>query len=244
MPDNDHQKRNATEMPTSAIILQGIAARAIRLIPALGEKIKNAGDVASFVQWQAENLSGPVDLHWKREDLWTQIHGRTDPSMPLFVLEFGVAWGYATEHWLKLVTRRNVEWHGFDRFTGLPRGWRGMPEGKFNADGQVPAIDDPRLTWHVGDVENTLSEVDLPAARDAQWLVLFDLDIYEPTAEAWGVVSPFLQPGDLLYFDEAMDADERRVLDELVLPAGTYAPIGATTLALGLEVTVAPGAPS
>ncbi len=41
---------------------------------------------------------------------------------------------------------------------------------------------------------------------------------------------------DPLYFDEAFDADERRLRDELVLPAGDYSFIGATPIALALRV--------
>ena len=61
--------------------------------------------------------------------------------------------------------------------------------------------------------------VDLVAARDAQWLVLFDLDIYEPTAFAWEVISAHLRAGDVMYLDEAFDGDERRVLDEMRMRA-------------------------
>jgi len=45
-----------------------------------------------------------------------------------------------------------------------------------------------------------------------------------------------LRPGDLLYFDEAFDADERRLLNEYVLPSGEYNCLAATPTALGLEV--------
>ncbi len=240
MPKNEHGMRSALEMPQSAIVLHGIAARVVRRIPALADKFVNAGDVASFVRWQSASFDETVKLFWKREELWQQMSSHLDPTRPLFVLEFGVAWGYATEHWLTMLKRADVEWHGFDRFTGLPRGWRGLPEGEFDAGGRTPEIDDARVTWHVGDVEDTLGDVDLTAEVDAQWLVLFDLDIYEPTAEAWRVLSPMLKRGDLLYFDEAIDADERRVLNEMVLPSGRYSPIGATSLALGLKVTEPP----
>ena len=74
-----------------------------------------------------------------------------------------------------------------------------------DACGKPPAIDDERVRWHVGDVEDTLGAVDLVAARDAQWLVLFDLDIYEPTALAWEVISPHPRPGDVMYIDEPID---------------------------------------
>ncbi len=93
------------------------------------------------------------------------------------------------------------------------------------------------MRWHIGDVQDTLSAVDLVAARDAQWLVLFDLDIYEPTAFAWEVIGTHLRPGDIIYFDEAMEPDERRVLDEMILPSIGCEPVGTTPLALGLAVT-------
>jgi hypothetical protein len=62
-------------------------------------------------------------------------------------------------------------------------------------------------------------EIDLVAARDAQWLVLFGLDIYEPTAFAWEVTSAHLRAGDVIHLDEAFDGDERRVLNEKRLRA-------------------------
>ena len=110
-------------------------------------------------------------------------------------------------------------------------------QGAFDAGGKPPAIDDERVRWHVGDVQDTLGAVDLAAARDAQWLVLFDLDIYEPTAFAWEVISAHLRPGDVIYLDEAVDRDERRVLDEMILPSIGCEPVGTTALALGLVVT-------
>ena len=93
------------------------------------------------------------------------------------------------------------------------------------------------MRWHVGDVQDTLPTVDLVAARDAQWLVLFDLDIYEPTAFAWEVISAHLRPGDIIYFDEAAMEDERRVLDEMILPSIGCEPVGTTAIQLGLVVT-------
>ena len=101
----------------------------------------------------------------------------------------------------------------------------------------VARFADPRVHWHVGDVQDTLPAADVSGRADHQRLILFDLDIYEPTAFAWDVLAPDLQPGDLMYFDEAMDADERRVLDEKVLPAISCEPVGSTSLALGLQVT-------
>ncbi len=194
-------------------------------------------EVADFVDWQRRTFGYRPKVYGRREKLWEQLAQTLEPDRPLAVLEFGVAWGYATDWWLRRLAGRAVTWHGFDRFTGLPRPWRMLEQGAFDAGGQPPAIDDERVCWHVGDVENTLHAVDLPAIRHAQWLVLFDLDIYEPTAYAWQAISAHLRPGDAIYFDEAMDHDERRLLDEAVLPSIGCDLIGTTPMALALVVT-------
>jgi hypothetical protein len=69
-----------------------------------------------------------------------------------------------------------------------------------------------------------------------QLVVLFDLDIFEPSLVAWQHLRGSLRAGDLLYFDEAFDADERRLLNEYVIPSGEYECVGATPTALGLQV--------
>lgn len=219
--------------------LQAAFARAFRASALLRSKAVTAGQIAEYLTWQDEVLAARPPLHDQREQLWASLVGQLDPGSRLVVFEFGVAWGYATDWWLRHLAEAGVDdlaWHGFDRFTGLPRAWRDHTAGTYDAGGEPPAIDDPRITWHVGDVGDTLPTLDLHAARDARWLVLFDLDLFEPTAEAWNVLSPQLREGDLIYFDEAMDDDERRVLDELVLPSGTFEPVGTTALALGLRV--------
>ncbi len=203
----------------------------------LRSKIINAGQIADFIDWQQRVFGLQPTVFGRREELWERLAQRLDPNRPVVALEFGVAWGYATNWWLSRLGGRNVVWHGFDRFTGLPRAWREHGEGAFDAGGKPPAIGDERVRWHVGDVQDTLGAVDLVAARDAQWLVLFDLDIFEPTAFAWEVISAHLRPGDMIYLDEAMDHDERRVLDEMILPSICCDPVGATPLGLGLVVT-------
>ncbi|SBS75571.1 hypothetical protein MHPYR_260026 [uncultured Mycobacterium sp.] len=223
--------------------IEPTAARLLGVSSALRTKTIDAGrdhplwEIADFVDWQRRTFGYRPEVYGRREKLWEQVAQRLDPNRSLFVLEFGVAWGYATHWWLRRLRGRDVTWHGFDRFTGLPRAWRGLDEGAFDAGGQPPAIEDERVCWHVGDVEDTLGAVDLVRARGAQWLVLFDMDIYEPTAYAWETISPHLLPGDAIYFDEAMDQDERRLLDEAVLPSIGCELVGTTPMALAFSVT-------
>jgi hypothetical protein len=48
---------------------------------------------------------------------------------------------------------------------------------------------DHRITWHVGDVELELPKLGIVAGPK---IVLFDLDLYEPTLFAWKTLRPYL----------------------------------------------------
>lgn len=223
--------------PPLVVEVQALAARLFRISSVLRSKTINAGQTADYVDWYQRVFGHRPTVFGRREKLFERLAQQLDPHRPVVALEFGVAWGCATNWWLTRLAGRDVVWHGFDRFTGLPRPWREHDAGAFDAGGNPPPIEDPRVRWHIGDVEDTLGTIDLAAARDAQWLVLFDLDIYEPTAFAWQALSPNLRPGDVMYFDEAMDSDERRVLDEMVLPSVDCEPVGTTARGLGLVVS-------
>jgi hypothetical protein len=233
--------KTSTAFPRAAISpttykLHEIAARLFRGSATLRTKASNAGQIAEYVAWQQRVFGHLPTFFGHQERLWERLAQQLDPNRLLVVLEFGVAHGYATNWWLHRLAGRDVVWHGFDRFTGLPRAWREHYPGAFDNGGEPPAIDDARVCWHVGDVEDTLGAVDLVSARDAQWLVLFDLDLYEPTAFAWHVLRDHIRPGDVIYLDEAGIEDERRVLDEMILPSIDCEPVGATPLGLGLVV--------
>ncbi len=211
-----------------------LAGRVFQSSGAIRRRVANAGDVADYTEWLDVHF-GTNRLVRRREQVWDRMIEGLD-GRPVVVFEFGVAWGYATDYWLHALPKADLTWHGFDRFTGLPRAWRGSTAGAFTAGGEPPRIDDARIQWHIGDVEQAVAEIPLDAIRDAQVVILFDLDIYEPSKVAWDRLLPVVTPGDLLYFDEAFDADERRLLDESVLPAGDYSFIGATPIALALRV--------
>lgn len=221
-----------THNPAMTVLSAG-AARLFRMSTWLAAKAANGGQLAAFVVWQRRVFGHPLELCSSRERLWNRCRQQLHAS-PLVVFEFGVAHGYATNWWLQRLGR-NVTWHGFDRFTGLPRAWAVHEEGAFDNGGQPPAINDPRVHWHVGDVQDTLKEIDVTRSGE-RWLILFDLDIYEPTAYAWKKLAEHLRPGDVIYFDEPCDHDERRVLDELVLPSIQCEPIGVTAAALAVVV--------
>ena len=210
------------------------ACRLMALSDAVTRKVSNVGDIAGYMLWGRRQFGGfkPVA---RREQLW-QIALNRLGSRRVRGFEFGVAWGYSTAWWLSRLEDPEVRWDGFDRFTGLPRDWRYLPQGAFDADGQPPKLNDNRVTWHVGDVQDRIGDLDLTRNDDQTWLVLFDLDVFEPSLVAWNNLKGSLRPGDLLCFDEAFDRDERHLLDHYVLPSGTFNLVGTTPTALCLEV--------
>ena len=124
--------------------------------------------------------------------------------------------------------------NSFDRFIGLPRAWRDMQEGSFTNHGKLPRISDDRINWYKGDVEKTLATVEKKDLGKPLF-VIFDLDIYEPTYSAYIFVKPYLKKGDIVYFDEAFDADENRILKQFLKDFKGKL-IGTTGMAIALEV--------
>ena len=206
--------------------------------PFLGKLLEFSGHVASFARWQRARALDEGVRYRNREQLWRGTSGRLQRGS-VTVLEFGVASGAATRSWLSILRNPGLRWHGFDTFTGLPEPWiragvQFADSGQFDAGGVPPDIPDTRVTWHTGRIEQTL-----PAARidfSSALLVLFDLDLYEPSAFALECIVGHLKPGDLLYFDEAFDPwHERRLLDEFLDEGHRVRTIGSTGIALMLE---------
>ncbi|MGI8848396.1 MAG: hypothetical protein ACR2GX_09095 [Candidatus Dormibacteria bacterium] len=207
----------------------------------VGKALEIAGHVASFAMWQRVRQLNGSRRFLHREALWRSLFPRYATG-PVTVLEFGVASGNATRFWLSNISNPRLTWHGFDTFSGLPQAWhRGGLEfaarGTFSNNGRPPDIADDRLTWHVGLVQETLPELSLDPG--APLCVLFDMDIYEPTAFALDWLSDKLKLGDVLFFDEAYDPfHERRLIDEMLARGLRFRSLGATGIALLVEIEV------
>lgn len=222
--------------PTAAVVrTQYLASKFIFSFRPIRRKIARIGEVAEYLDWVDTTFPGNAVLHSRRERLWKAIHASLAPNS-IRGFEFGVAWGYATEWWLREVPQIS-RWDGFDRFSGLPRAWRQLPAGTFSTeDGLPPEISDPRVFWSVGNIEDTISTLDTSRKLNEKWVVLFDLDLFEPSLAAWTAITGSLRTGDVIYFDEAFDREERHLIVHSVLKQHDFTVIGLTPLALALRV--------
>jgi hypothetical protein len=204
----------------------------------LAKGLEISGNVASFASWQAARGFDGSKHYSSRAALWRAASSALRTGK-VTVLEFGVASGDATRLWLSMVSNPELQWHGFDTFSGLPDPWvrgglRFADEGTFDTGGAPPDIPDSRVTWHVGRIEETLPSVKIDF--ESQLCVLFDLDLYGPSAFALHRLEGDLKRGDLLYFDEAYDPwHERRLIDEFLDRGHHVQAIGSTGIALLLE---------
>jgi hypothetical protein len=177
--------------------------------PFLRRKVAKFGEIAAWV-YEMTKLDSTFKLVKTREEIWKEIIVNLKGDYRLF--EFGVAQGDGIRWWLSNSTSSLVSLDGFDRFTGLPLDWRHLKAGSFDNGGKPPQdIRDDRVTWHIGDIEHTLPNFldgSIPRDRRVQLIFLFDMDLGSPSLAALSFILDFLQPGDIVYFDESYDLRE------------------------------------
>jgi hypothetical protein len=205
----------------------------------VSKKIIVISEIANFQNWTKEHFP-ESKLFVNRESLWKEIVNTTSSNKR--IIELGVAWGYTTNWFLKIgypLRSKNqntdlpkITIDAFDLFTGLPEAWRNHPENYFDNNGVPPVIDDERVTFHVGFVENTINNLDKNILMKEALIVLFDLDLYHPSLDSYLYLKPTLKVGDILYFDEAFDSDERKIIENQVLKDFLLKPVGHTALAI------------
>lgn len=143
-------------------------------------------------------------------------------------LEFGVFKGRTTRYWSARLRHPQAVLHGFDSFEGLPEEWAGHPKGHiFNARGEIPVIEDPRVRFFKGWFDRVLPTYAVP---DHDRLVLImDADLHSSTTYVLQHLRPLIRPGTLIYFDEMNHLEhEPRAFDDFMRETGLkFKPIAA-----------------
>lgn len=118
------------------------------------------GDLASYSRWKSTRGIGRDTLARTREKLFQRILSAMNEIY--LIVEFGVAYGDAARWWLETVLHERLEYIGFDSFDGMPAPYRQLPAGVFDLGGVPPDIQDSRVSWRVGLVEETLKDFEFP----------------------------------------------------------------------------------
>ena len=182
-------------------------------------KISRLGQIASWA-YEMQKIQGTPEFVVDREIIWKHVLNQIVGNYQVF--EFGVAQGQGALWWINNSDEGLTYFYGFDRFTGLPKSWRHLPAGTFNNDGTPPLIEDTRVHFLTGDIEDTLPSFLHSHSRRSDFsrstsVYLFDLYLGEPSMFAMKAICPLLKSGDIIYFDEGYDGlEEGLALQELL----------------------------
>lgn len=168
------------------------------------------GHMAMLARWIKKNPPvGSSDFYTrkfdysKREVMYEKvIEMQSLDNQPIDYLEFGVSKGESFRWWIGRLQHEEVRFHGFDTFTGLPEDWGGFKKGDMGNDDEFPQIDDTRHTFYKGLFQETLLPFLATYKADKRKVIHMDADIYSATLYVLTLITPYLNKGDIIIFDE------------------------------------------
>lgn len=204
--------------------------------PKIIQMAKSVFDSIEYEIWIRETFNNCAKFRTKNK-LLLKVFDECANFSRLNIVELGVAYGDTTR-FINKNLKIDFDYWGFDSFEGLERSWRGLPKGAFASEG-APLVESrdnkSTITFVKGYVEKTLPNFNsLNNILKTIWL--FDLDLYAPTHLAFETLSKYMKPGDILYFDEAFDSDERLIIRESIIDKIEIEIIGYSPLALAFQL--------
>jgi hypothetical protein len=153
--------------------------------------------------WFQANGFPFTPMYSTRAELYAAL-ARNIADERVLYLEFGVFKGASLRAWSQLLRNPGSELHGFDSFEGLPEIWNAYnPQGKFDTQGSMVHIDDPRVVLHVGWFQETLPDFVVP--QHDRLLLHIDADLYSSAKYVLDSLRGDICPGTIILFDEFYD---------------------------------------
>ena len=138
-------------------------------------------------------------------------------NAPVNYLEFGVAAGQSFKWFLQQNTNPDSSFAGFDTFTGLPEDFGVYKKGAFNANTEVPQINDARGRFYQGLFQQTLPGFLQSFDKSKRNIIMMDADLYSATLYVLSSIAPYLKKDDIIFFDEfAVPTHEFKAFDDFV----------------------------
>lgn len=122
-------------------------------------------------------------------------------NIPISYLEFGVAQGRSFKWFLQQNGVPESRFYGFDTFTGLPEDYGPYKKGAFDNKNELPVINDSRGKFYQGLFQQTVPGF-LKELNNNRKVIMLDADLYSATLYVLTSLAPFLQKGDIIFFDE------------------------------------------
>jgi hypothetical protein len=160
--------------------------------------------IGYFIKSEAQyNNNKARIVNWDRLDLHKLLSTEyVKPDEAIIFLEFGVFRGQTFLIWLKNNQNPDSVFTGFDTFSGLPEDWGSVKKGSFSAQGKLPEVDDPRASFCVGLIQDTLPAFIKNLTKGKRKVIHIDVDLYNATLITLIYLQPFLEKGDIIIFDD------------------------------------------
>ena len=176
--------------------LLNIATNTLSLSQWITQQNKKKLAFNDFFSWKRNNN--------KREKLYEfVINQQLLDSTAIDYLEFGVDAGNSFNWWLQHLKNRDNRFFGFDTFEGLPENW-GLFHKAGELSSEVPQIDDERVVFIKGLFQETLPAFlqNNTLEKNRKKVIHLDADLFSSTLFVLTSLAPFLNKGDILFFDE------------------------------------------
>ena len=174
-----------------------------------GRSMSFLANLSSLSRWIASHKnSGYSDFptrnfnYNRRYDLYKYVSDKEIAGEDIDYLEFGVSVGTSFRWWISNIKNEKSRFYGFDTFTGLPEDWGPFKKGAMSGGNEVPKIEDNRHQFFQGLFQKTLNDFLKTYKGGRKKIILLDADLYSSTLFVLTTISPWLQRGDIIIFDE------------------------------------------
>ena len=103
--------------------------------------------------------------------------------------------------WLTINKHEESRFFGFDSFEGLPEDWIDA-KGSYSTSGNIPDIDDERVTFVKGLFQDTVDQFSLEFNPKNRLVLHMDADLYSSTLYVLMNIDRHIKPGTVIFFDE------------------------------------------
>lgn len=178
-----------------------------RLIPIrFLEFLANMGNLSKWISTNKKHCKNDFYTskfdYPKREKLYEEVINDNNLDTNIDYFEFGVSKGNSFRWWLNRIKNPNARFYGFDTFSGLPEDWGPFKKGDMGNDNAPPDIKDNRHQFYQGLFQQTLLPFLSSYENGKRKVIHMDADVYSATLYVLTIITPFLQSGDIIFFDE------------------------------------------
>lgn len=168
----------------------------------------NFCDLSLWISRHHKNVSftdfyKPVRTYTDREKLYSYVSKQIDlQNKAIQYYEFGVASGASFRWWLNENKNPQSAFYGFDTFEGLPEDWHFYKKGDMSFN--IPQVDDERASFFKGLFQDTVPGFikQIQPNNEAVKVFHMDADLYSSTLYVLTYFAPYLNKGDVIFFDE------------------------------------------